>query len=72
MAGGTKARYDLAMSRCYSECRYVTKLAKHTHVAGANCCSSFKNVFSKCGRGCGCSRCRDHGHDHDHGHLVDA
>jgi hypothetical protein len=29
------------------ECRDLRKLAKHTHVAGANCCSSFRNVFSK-------------------------
>lgn len=33
------------------ECRDLRKLAKNTHVAGANCCSSFRNVFSK-RRGC--------------------
>lgn len=33
------------------ECRDLRKLAKHTHVAGANCCSGFANVFTK-RRGC--------------------
>jgi hypothetical protein len=38
---------------CSSYCRSVRKRAKNTHVAGANCCSSFKNVYSKRKRCCG-------------------
>jgi hypothetical protein len=57
-AGGT----ILSMScKCSSYCRRVRKRAKNTHVAGANCCSSYKNAFTKCGKcgkRCRCRRCR--------------
>jgi hypothetical protein len=54
----------LSMScKCSSYCRRVRKRAKHTHVAGANCCSSYRNAFTKCGKRCRCRRC--HGRDRE-------